>query len=156
MSNMSPPTPFRQIGMIVRHVKVDRPRSPEQVLDATGRIQCIDKHVVKSMLRGTGEDIDVYFLKLNCWTSDDDIGKDADSMGLCVADPYSLAKVNEDDPAFADTYPNGTHWKDADGKWCFVAFYNWAGDRAVNIRYVNVRHNEGPWSPGWFVAYVSK
>ena len=49
------------------------------------------------------------------------------------ADPYSQAAVNEADPAFADGHPNGTHWKDVNGKWCFVAFGRWGDGRKLGV-----------------------
>lgn len=112
-------------SMIVCRVKTDPTRSPEQVIDVTGRNKYTDGKVVKSMPRGTGEETDVHFFKLGCFISDNDLEKEYELRGLRPVDPESLAKVNEDDPAFADSHPNGTHWKDADGKWCFALFGRW-------------------------------
>jgi len=59
--------------------------------------------------------------------------------------------VNEADPAFADEHPNGTHWKDAEGKWCFVAFVGWDDERRVNV------HRSGlDWNAYWWFACVRK
>lgn len=132
---------------IIRRVKVDRTRSPEQVLDATGRAKYIDGQIVKSMPRGTGEDTDIHFVPLGRLTSNDDVEKKLNSLDLRLADPESLAKVNEYDPSFADAHPNFTIWKDADGNWCFAAFSRWHDKRDV---FVDRRVRD--WDGLWWVA----
>ncbi len=139
-------------GMIVRHVKVDRTRSPGQVIDATGRVKYVNDKVVSTMPKGEGEETDVCFIKLNRWTSNDDVVKEIlDPLGLRPADPYSLAKVNEDDPAFADEHPNGCQWKDANGNWCFATFYRSGGERNVYVCRSGL-----DWGGDWWVAGVCK
>lgn len=115
--------------LIVRYVKgVNRSQDPQQALDATGRVQYTNKTVADSMPRGEGEEKEVVFFKprpeafKNGIISDDDLEKEYEFVGLKPVDPYSLAKVNTDDPAFADAHPNATHWKDTNGKWCYAAF----------------------------------
>lgn len=136
--------------MFVRHVKPDRNRTPQRALDATGRGQYTDKKVVAGMPKGEGE-AEVHFFKLDRWISDDDLEKEYDARGLKPADPYSLAAVNEADPAFADERPNCTHWKDKDGKWCYAAFNHWFDERCVGVR----RSGDG-WYGHWFFAGVRK
>jgi hypothetical protein len=138
-------------SMIIRRVKVDPTRSPEQVIDATNRAKYTDGKVVKSMPRGTGEETDIHFFKVGRFISDNDLEKEYELRGLRPADPESLAKVNEDDPAFADSHPNGTHWKDADGKWCFANFDRWSGKRSVDV----VRY-DNDWDDYWWFAGVCK
>jgi len=137
--------------MIVRHVKVDRSKTPQEALDATGRKQFTDKSVVKSMPKGTGEEKEVFFFKLGHFTSDDDLENEFDSRGLLPVDPYSLAKVNEDDPSFADTHPNCTHWRDSDGKWCFATFLRWLSGRKLFVD-----RNGDDWGDNWWFAGVRK
>ena len=140
-------------SLIIRHVTVDRTQTPKQVLDATGRIQYTDGKVVESMPKGTGEGADVCFFKLGHWISDDDLEKECDLRGLTPADPYSLAAVNEADLAFADEHPNGTHWKDANGRWCFVTFSRWGDERRVAV----YRGGSGcGWDDYWFFGGVRK
>ena len=58
---------------------------------------------------------------------------------------------NINDPAFADEHPNGTHWKNADDKWCFVTFNHW-----IDERYVYVDRDDGGWRAYWWFAGVRK
>jgi len=138
-------------SMIVRHVKVDRSRTYQQVLDATKREQYTNSDVVASMPKGEGDEIDVYFFKLGRFISDDDLEKEYTLRGLKNADTYSQSAVNETDPAFADEHPNGTHWKDANGKWCFATFLRWYGRRSVSIN----RGGNG-WDDNWWFAGLRK
>lgn len=133
----SKPIPGVQIvNMIVRHVKVNRRRSPKEVLNATGRVQFTSDDVVAEMPKGEGEETDVFFLKLKldrCIISNDDLEKVFEFCELKSADTYSQAAVNEADSAFADVYPNCTHWKNANGKWCLFAFNRSGGKRFVHV-----------------------
>lgn len=143
--------------LIVRHVNnVDRSSAPQEVLDATGRKQYTDSDVVNSMPKGEGEKTEVVFFKLDLserggYISDDDLEKEYELRGLKSADPYSLAKVNEDDPAFGDEKPNGTHWKNADGKWCFATFSRWRDGREVRVN-----RSDDDWVVNWWFAGVRK
>src|SRR3989344_6361523 len=125
--------------LIVRRVTVNRVRTPQEALAATGRKQYTDRQVVEAMPKGQGDEVELVFFKLDLSErdgpiSDDDLGKEFELRGFIPADPISLAALNEADPAFAATYPNGTHWQDADGKWCFAAFDCWHDDeREVDV-----------------------
>ena len=139
-------------NLIIRKVKVNRNRSPKEMLDATGRKQYTDSGVVAKMPKGEGEEIEVFFFNLGRFVNDNDLEKEYDFCGLKPADPYSQAAVNEADPAFADKYPNGTHWKDANGKWCFATFDHWRdGGRRVSVG----RNGDG-WDDRWWFAGVRK
>lgn len=140
-------------GMIIRRLKVDRRRTSKQVLDATTRKQYVTDSVVAKMPgKGDGVDeVEVHFFKLDRFVSDDDLEKEYELRGLKPADPYSQAAVNEADPAFADDHPNGTHWKDADGKWCLATFDRWYDGRGVVV----VRSGGG-WSGYWWFAGLRK
>ena len=134
-------------NMISRHAKVDRNLKPRDALVATGRNLYVDDGVVKAMPKGEGEDSETVFFKLDKWVSDDNLEKEFELRGLVPQDPYTLAKVNQDDPAFADDKPNGTHWKDKDGNWCFAAFSRWGGGRHVRV----YRYNND-WHVSWWFA----
>ncbi len=136
--------------MIVRHVKVNRSRTPKEVLKATGRAQYVTDSVVKAMPRGEGDEADVHFFKLGRYVNDADLAKEYELRGL-KADPYAQAAVNEDDPAFADDHLNGTHWKDADGNWCFASFYRWHGERRVRVHRLDCS-----WYDDWWFGGVRK
>ncbi len=137
-------------GMIVRHVKVDRTRSPQAVLDATGRRQYTNKEVVDAIPWHGDEEVDVCFFKLDRSVSCDDLEKECELRGL-RPDPCAEAKVNEDDPTFADEHPNGCQWKDAKGNRCFATFY-----RNDDERSVLVGHGDGVWVDYWWFAGVRK
>lgn len=142
--------------MIVRRVKVNRTRNPQEVLDATGRKQYTDRKVVDSMPKGEGEEVEVVFFKpdltrRNGYISDADLDKEYELRGLKPADPYSVAAVNETDPAFADEKPHGTHWKNADGNWCFAAFDHWRDERHVSVD----RIDHG-WDVSWWFGGLRK
>ena len=89
--------------VIIRRMRVNRSRSPQEALAATGRKQYVTDAVVAHMPRGEGDEAEIFFFKVGRWISDDDLEKEYSSRGLVPADPFSLAAVNEADPAFADT-----------------------------------------------------
>ncbi len=137
--------------MLCRHVTVNRDRIPQAVLDATGRRQYLNQAVVCTMPRGTGGETEVFFFKNDGYASDVELKQQFTLRGLVPVDPYTLAAVNETDPAFADTYPNATHWQDANGNWCYATFDRWDDERSVGVyRY------DGDWGDGWWFAGLRK
>ena len=135
------------VNLIVRIVKPNRNLAPRQALEATGRNLYVNDEVVATMPRGEGEESEVFFFKVGRFLNDDNLEKEYDLRGLKPVDPYSLAKVNED-AAFADDQPNATHWRDKDGKWCFVAFNRW--------RRVRCGRNGDDWLDAWWFAGLRK
>jgi hypothetical protein len=124
-------------NLIVRDVSVRPNQEGRQALEATGRRLYVDDDVVKTMPHGTSSTVKVTFFKLDLsggYISDDNLEGEFNRRGLKPADPFSLAAVNEADPAFADEHPNCTHWKDKNGKWCFGAFRRWGDGRRVDVR----------------------
>ena len=138
-------------NIIVRRVPVNILRTPQQALDATGHKQYTNNDVVAAMPKGAGGEVEVHFFKLDRYISENDLEDEYASHGLKPADPYSLAAVNEADPAFADEYPNSTHWKDAAGKWCFAAFRRWGVGRGLDVG-----RGDDVWSVSWWFAGVRK
>ncbi len=145
-------------NLIIRKVTVNRNRTPEEALSATGRKQYVNDDVVAGMPKGEGDEAEVVFFKPEPWEytkpglmSDEDLEKALDRRGLKPADPYSVCAVNEADKAFADEHPNATHWKDSSGKWCFATFYLWFDGRRMNVRR---RGND--WDDRWWFAGVRK
>lgn len=146
--------PFRKhveamSNLIIRRAKVDRNRTPQQVLDATGRNQYTDRGAVETMPKGEGKEVDVYFFNLGRYVSDDELEEEYELRGL-VPDPYAQAAVNEANPAFSDEYPNGCHWK-YDGKWHFATFDGWPV-----VRHVHVRRYDAAWRGYWWFCGVRK
>jgi len=154
-------TPFREralavSNLIVFKVKVNRSRSGQEAIEATGRAQYTDRKVVDGMPKVEGDEVEVVFFEpdlsnRNGFISDDDLEKEFVLRGLKPADPISVAAVNEADPAFADEKSNGTHWKDAKGNWCYVTF-----DYCRDQREVSVQRGEGGWGSGWWFAGIRK
>jgi hypothetical protein len=144
--------------MIVRIVEnVDRTIDPQKMIDATGRKQYTTSDVVKSMPRGTGDRFEVVFFKPEPeeytspgYMSGDDLEKAFARRGLIAIDPYSLAAFNKTNPAFADDKPNGTHWKDADSKWCYAAFRRWVDGRGVLVC-----RDDNDWGGIWWFAGIA-
>jgi len=133
--------------MIVRIASVNRSRTAEQAISATNRKQYVNAEVVAAMPKGTGDEAKVVFFKLGRYVNDADLDKEYASRGLIPADPFSLATVNEADPAFADEHPNATHWKDVNGKLCYAAFSRWFGEHGVLVYRFG-----GGWRDRWWFA----
>lgn len=140
-------------NLIVRRVKVDRSRTPQAVLDATGREQYVDRKVVAAMPRGMGEEAETVFFKPGASAydkdgliSDEDLEKQFELRSLVPEDPYSLAAQNEADPAFADEHRHATHWKDEGGFWCHALFYHWRDERIVDVNRSGGRRLSDYWS----------
>lgn len=143
-------------NLIVRKVKVDRSRSPQDAINATGRAGLINSQVVNAMPTAEADEVEVVFFKVdmvgrNGYISDDDLEKEFELRGLKPADPFSVAAVNEADPAFADEKPNGTHWKDNEGDWCYATFCRWRDKRLVNVG-----RRDDHWDGGWYFAAIRK
>lgn len=156
-------TPFREYAklvsnIVVRTAKVDRTRSQQEAIEATGRVQYTDRKVVDSMPKGEGGDevVEVVFFKSYLSQrngfSNDDLEKEFELRGFKPADPVSVAAVNEADPDFADRIPNATHWKDAKGNWCFATFYRHLDERRVFVQ----RNGHRVWYDYWWFAGVRK
>ena len=131
-------------GIIIRRVKVDRTRTPQEVIDATGRTQYVDKNVLATMPQGEGDEVDVYFVPTKRFVPVEDVPAFLAQYGL-VPDPRAQAAVNEADSAFADEHPNGTQWGDN----CYLMFSRWNGKRNVDCR----RSGSG-WHDYWFLSGV--
>ena len=142
----------RRANIIVRRVTVNRNRTPDECITATGRNKYVTDGVVATMPRGEGGEVEVHFFHVGKYINDADLDKEFELRALKPADPYSLGAVNEADPVFANEHPNGTHWKDADDKWCFAAFNQWYdGERDVRVN----RH-DNDWNDDWWFAGLRK
>lgn len=138
-------------SIIVRHVKVDRTMDPTNVIEATQRLTRCRREVLESMPRQGGMEDDVFFVKLDRQRiSVADIEFIYQEFNL-VPDPYAQAKVNIDDPFFADNYPNMGQWKDDSGSHCFISFWGEAYER-----YISSDRYDGLFLPVCWVAGVRK
>lgn len=143
-------------SLIVRKVTVNVNRTPQEALDATQRKQYTDRKVVDRMPKGLGGEVEIVFFKPDLserdgHISDDDLEKEYELRGLKPADPFSVAALNEADPAFADEKTHGTHWKDENGKWCYATFFRWYDGRGLFVF-----RNDVGWDDRWSFAGVRK
>lgn len=116
-------------------VTVDRTISPQDALYRTGRMQHVSPVVVAAMpgsSRGV-EEVEVVFFALRRRVDEEELKGEYLRRGLAPADPYVLAAVNAMDPAFAAGSPNGTHWKNAEGTWCWMTFTSRMGEHGVKV-----------------------
>ena len=149
----------RRLKMIIRTITgIDRTRTPQEALVATGRKQYATDLVVATMPKGEGDSKELVFFKpdadaydKNGLISDDNLEKQFELRGLIPVDPHSLCRFNEVNPDFADNRPHATHWKDVLGKWCFTAFSRWRGERKVSVN----RDVDG-WHGDWSFVGVRK
>ena len=149
-------TSFRECAdamskMIIRKVSANHDCPPEQLLSALGQKQYCNHDVLATMPRGKGSEIEVLFLKLNIFMNDYEIEKELAKYGLVAASPYDVVAVNKADPAFAGSHPNFSHWKDTNGKWCYLSCYLWGDERRMRVD----RRDHG-WDSSWWVAGVPK
>jgi len=134
-----------------RTVPVDRSLSPAAAIAATGRNRYLADSVVASMPQGKDGTVDIFFILLDTRMNDVFVDKQLSNNGLIAVDPFALMSCNAVEPDFADGHPCFTHWKDAEGKWCYAAFSAWSGEREVEIRQC-----VSSWGGRWRVAGVLK
>ena len=128
---------------IVRRVLVDRTRTLQEALDATGCVQDVNPDVMKVTPLCVGEEVDVYFFDY-----DPELGhldSQYTAYGLEV-DPIAQAKVNEDDPTFADDRPNCCEWGMEENS---VMSFSTTTENGERVRRVDVFKYTGPWPPGY-------
>ncbi|MDP2789237.1 MAG: hypothetical protein Q8O46_04325 [bacterium] len=120
-------------GIIVRPVRVNGGRTPEQVIDDTGCVRgYIEQGVLDSMpMSGKVEDY-AHFFSLNYEATPDELDLEYEKRGLKL-DPSAVAQAVTDDPAFADERPIAVQWRDREGRACCAVFYRWGGKREVNV-----------------------
>lgn len=137
--------------LIVRRVSVNRHRSARGAIEATGRKPYVTNDVVDAMPRGVGIETELVFFKVGRWLTVQELDAEYTLRNLDAADPFSLAAVNEADPAFAEERPNATQWKDAQGKHCYATFRRWDDKRSVHVyRYGS------DWYDDWWFAGLRK
>lgn len=93
------------------------------------------------MPRGGNEEENICFFPIERTASPAEVQAAYDRHNL-VPDPEGVARVNEDDPSFADQRPNACQWQDDQGRWNYAVFYRWRdGGRAVSVN-----HNISDWN----------
>lgn len=119
--------------LIIRHVVVDRTRTPQEMINATGRVNWyIDGQVLVEMPRDGFAEGEVVFFELDYNPSVDELDREYEVRGL-KPDPYAVAQVMTDDPAFADDRPVAVQWSGKKKHACYVLFYRSGDERRVNV-----------------------
>ncbi|KKQ78051.1 MAG: hypothetical protein A3A96_02855 [Candidatus Zambryskibacteria bacterium RIFCSPLOWO2_01_FULL_39_39] len=115
--------------VIIRHFKVDRTKTPAQLLSACNRVPWyVDETVLATMPMDGPEEGDLLFFPLEKDTPVADISRVFEERGL-VPDYAAQMQVNADDQAFADKHPNGMQW----AKNSYVYFYRRGDGRKVHV-----------------------
>lgn len=135
--------------LILCEVEVDTSRTPQQVFDAIGCEQYIDRVAVNVMPRGSPGRIRLGFFKPNLSDrggeiSDNDLIRAYEACNL-VPNPYALALYNLVNPAFVDKHPNGCPFRDSHGAWYYLVF-----DCYNSKRYVSCRWGNDSWDQHWW------
>lgn len=116
------------LGSIVyRNVQVDRTCAPQQALEATGRMLCVNQDVLATMPQGEGDVVDVYFLPFGHYVPRGKVSALLAEYGL-VLDPRALVAVaSKANPSDADAICGGSQWSDN----CCLVIEMWRGERIV-------------------------
>lgn len=122
-------------NMFMRTVLVKCVRTPQEAIDATGRVQYVNDVVVAEMPGGGDRNrrVTVTFFYVGRHLTDAELEQEYKVRGLMPADPYALAAAHEAYPDLADEHLNATHWKDGDGNWCYAVFGCDDQNRVVDI-----------------------
>ena len=132
----------------------DRYRTIREMLDASGREQYVNVADLDIIFRRRGGlecDSEMLFFEVNLavgeWINNERLEHEYRKRQL-IPDPYLQFAINARDPNFAATYPNVTHWKNANGHWCFASF---GRDTEFGIvDYVVVDQANRAWRDVWF------
>jgi hypothetical protein len=132
--------------MIVRHFKIDRSKTPEQMIAVMGKKVYVDKKVLETMPLDGPDKGDLFFFPGKRFIPIAELAGEYERRGLV---PHYLAQlqVNNDDLVFADEHPNGMQWD----KNSFAAFY-----RYFNERNTDVSRRVSDWDERWWFAGLRK
>jgi hypothetical protein len=119
-------------NVIIVPVLVNRYRTPQAALDATGRRQHIMSQVVSTMPRRRGDEKEVHLFELGYSPTPRQLYAEFRARRL-APDPMALIALNEADPAFADSQPNVTQWRNKEGEACCLVFNCFAAERRVYV-----------------------
>jgi hypothetical protein len=136
---------------VILHVRIKRgKRTPQQLLDLTGRQPSTNSEVVSTMslIEREAEDweeFDFEMFKVGKQISDAQVVKERTKRSS-TRDLEVQMLINAAFPEFADQHPNGDSWQDADGNWCFAYFYRSGDGRCVSVD----RSSDGWFDNYWF------
>ncbi len=116
-----------EVGMIVRPFKIDRTKTPQQLVDsvmsAKGRVCHVWSDILATMPTDGPDEGEMYFFRHRWDVSCEEQTTLLAKRGLI---PHHLAQlqINIDDASFAPTYPNATQWRH-DNKYFGASFGIW-------------------------------
>ena len=95
-------------------------------------------------------DVELHYFHPGRSLTDEQLQQEYQSRKL-VPDPLAQT-IDNRDLAFADLHPNGTHWQDREGRWCYLTFDRqfYQGPRVM----ADFHRNE--WFPYWWFAGVPR
>lgn len=138
---------------IIVEVDVNYDRSQQQMLDALSRWQHIDASIVPEIpCQHRGQERVVFeFFRLNRYASDKEVEQERTERGL-VRDVYAQAAVNEANPVFAHSHPNGVSWKDSKDHLCCLACCHWYEENRGESEDCSVilSHDTRVWGDFWW------
>ena len=138
--------------IVVYMDNIKRGRTVQQLLDATGRTQYVEKSSITTMpLIGSSGPRSGQFVwfKSDLGLSDAGVEEERIKRGL-VRDLEMQLQYNAEHPEWADTHPNGDSWPaDDEGNYDFVNLCRWYDGREVNVdRSLGFRWDAGLWFGG--------
>lgn len=126
--------------------------SLKNLLEKTKRTQYISDDVLATAPKNKGKGT-LEFFTLGKYVSDNDLEAEYEKRGLIPADINQLCDYDLKNRDKIDEMKYvASHWKDKNGKWCFVTFCQW---RDVG-RDVRVLRDDFVWDGRWFFAGVRK
>lgn len=137
-----------------KKVAMDGARSPKEKLEAAGFKLYVDQEVLDAAPGKDDTSAELVLFKPGKYlTSDEALDEEFESRGLVPASLFALAAAHEADKELANQHRfTATHWKDADGEWCYAAFRRWRdGGRSVSVG-----RSAFDWYDFWVVAGVRK
>lgn len=131
----------------IANVSVDRTRTSAETFWSSKRAAAndLDFKAMAAMPRVEGDFLATFVnlgRAVSCYQLDEELAKEGWEL---IRDPQGLAEMNEEDPDFADSYPNCTQWPDADGGYPCVAFGSLLGERSVVVSVLG-----GVWHSCWW------
>jgi hypothetical protein len=158
-------SPFHQYAdsfseLILVEVTMNPNCSSQQALDAVNCKQITNSEVVNNAPKEeSGSNKVVTFfrpsrLNLGFRVSNDYIEHEFAVRNLKPVSLILLAAVNEADPKFTRRHPNGTQWKDVNGKWCHARFESVFEDGEFQGHHVTVDNKGWGWIGDWLLAGV--
>lgn len=117
--------------------------TPRDLLEKSGYTIYANEKVLANAPMGEVGEVEIF--TVGRYISDDELESEYEKRGLIPANLPSLESVKDKKDLIA------THWKDADGNWCFASFGRWGDSRRVHVR-----RGDCDWGGSWWFAGLRK